>query len=79
MSTLTVELPEALARELEQSGISLQQVEQLIVQLVQAYLDERQRAPTGGAQNPTVDSTGAAFARRVIANNRELFLELASR
>jgi metal-responsive CopG/Arc/MetJ family transcriptional regulator len=78
MSTLTVELPEALARELEQSGITTRQAEQLIVQLVQAYLGERQRAQTGGQQYPVVDSTGAAFARRVIANNRELFLELAS-
>lgn len=70
MSGFRVELPEALVQRLEQGGMTSSEVETLVIQLVRAFLAEQERTP---------GNAGAAFARRVIANNRELFLELAQR
>ncbi len=72
MFTLTIELPETLAQQVETSGITKQRLEHVVIQLVRAYLDEREHVKETW-------SDGAEFARRVIGNNRELFAELARR
>ncbi|HYN86910.1 MAG TPA: hypothetical protein VER55_00200 [Ardenticatenaceae bacterium] len=74
MSAVTIELPEALIREIEARGLSQPQLEEVIIKLVQAYLQESQEESFLPEQDWT---DGATFARQVIAKNRELFEELA--
>ncbi|MBE7468505.1 MAG: hypothetical protein HS114_05150 [Anaerolineales bacterium] len=77
MATLTIEVPEDLAQQIEQRGFSSQRLEQMFVNFVQIYLQEFDRQEA----QPTVNSSGlldgATFARQVIGKNRELFEELA--
>ena len=42
MTTLTIELPESLTRQLEVTGISLPQLNQVMAQLIQLYLQNLQ-------------------------------------
>jgi len=71
MSTLTIELPRTMSLEIQRRGISKERLEKGFVEI---YLQETK--PTH-LVSPVEWSDGAEFARRVIANNRELFEELA--
>jgi len=74
MTTLTIELPDALVQQAHARKISPQRLERVIIRFVELYLEE------ADAASQTARSTWsdpAEFARRVIANNRELFEELA--
>jgi hypothetical protein len=75
MTTLTIELPEPLAQQVQAHGISPQRLEEAIIHFVQIYLEESQEAQLSSAGTGLTD--GSKFARQVIANNRELFEELA--
>ena len=75
MTTLTIELPEPLAQQVQAHGISPQRLEEAIIHFVQFYLEESQNAQPSSTRTDWAD--GSQFARRVIANNRELFEELA--
>lgn len=81
MTTLTIELPDELAQQVQRRGISQQRLEQALVYLVQELLrewDQQLTTPDTETTSPQPTwSDGEAFARRVIANNRELFEELA--
>ncbi len=77
--TLTIELPDSLAHQLRGRGISQERLEQVIADFVQELLREWDEAPAGNAASHLPLSDGATFARRVIANNRDLFDELARR
>jgi hypothetical protein len=74
MTVLTVELPEMLAQQIQKRGISSQRLERMFIQFVQAYLHEHE---AGSASATPTLFEGEAFARQIIANNRELFEELA--
>ncbi|TGO02339.1 hypothetical protein PN36_26560 [Candidatus Thiomargarita nelsonii] len=75
MATLTIELPEILAHQIQTYGISKQSLEQMFVRLVQTYLHKYKLAN----ENPTADVAldGETFARHMISNNRTLFEELS--
>jgi hypothetical protein len=75
MATLTIELPESLAQRAQAHGISPQRLEEAIIHFVRIYLAESEETPLSVAETSLID--GAQFARQVIANNRELFEELA--
>lgn len=79
--TLTIELPDELAQRLQGRGISQERLEKVVTQFVQELLreweDETSTDPTETATPQLTWSNGTDFARRVIANNRELFDELA--
>ncbi len=81
MATLTIELPDELAQQLQGRGISQERLEKVITHVVQELLQEWEEKPsTRSMETATPQSAwsdGAAFARQVIANNRELFDELA--
>ena len=81
MATLTIELPDELAQQVQRRGISQQRLEQALIYLVQELLrewDQQLTTPDAETTSPQPTwSDGEAFARRVIANNRELFEELA--
>ncbi|PKO22801.1 MAG: hypothetical protein CVU38_07515 [Chloroflexi bacterium HGW-Chloroflexi-1] len=74
MSPLTIELPETLSLEVQRNGVSLERLEQAVSNFVKIYLQEVKHTATAFRSEW---SDGATFARRVIANNRELFEELA--
>ena len=75
MASLTIELPESLAQQAQAHGISPQRLEEAIIHFVQIYLEESQDAQLSSPETGLIN--GSQFARRVIANNRELFEELA--
>jgi hypothetical protein len=73
MTTLTIELPDAIAQHIRDRKISPERLEHVILHFVEAYLQENE---SSGFQSATW-SDSKDFARRVIANNRALFEELA--
>lgn len=75
MSTLTIELPERVSQEIHHSGVPQRRIEKAVVDFLELYLQEVKRMPSIHSQ--TTWSDGAEFARRVIADNRALFEELA--
>jgi hypothetical protein len=79
MESLVIALPERLQQQAEEQGISQQRLQELVIQVVEAYLLESQeQLEHAGSRNPDIQwADGKAFARRVIARNRELFEELA--
>jgi hypothetical protein len=74
MTTLTIELPDALAQQVQARKISPQRLERVLIRFMELYLEEADVVLE--TANPTW-SDPAEFAHRVIANNRELFEELA--
>ena len=77
MTTLTVELPQPLARQIESSGMSKPQLENIVVQLIEAYLSESEQLKAQAPASRIVWTDSALFARRVISNNHALFEALA--
>ncbi|NIW98540.1 MAG: hypothetical protein GWN13_09920 [Phycisphaerae bacterium] len=75
MATLTIELPDELMQQVERRGISQQRLEKIVLHVVQFYLHEWDEILPDDNEPEWTD--GEAFARRMIANNRELFEELA--
>jgi hypothetical protein len=75
MMTLTIELPDELVQQVRGRGISQQRLESAIIELIRACIREWDAIESTAKQSAWSD--GEAFARRVIANNRKLFEELA--
>jgi hypothetical protein len=73
MTTLTIELPDTIAQHMRDRKIPPERLEHVILHFVEAYLQENESL---GIQSATW-SDSKDFARRVIANNRALFEELA--
>ena len=80
MATLTIELPDELAQQIQGLGIPQERLETVVARVVQEFLrewDETAASPSGMVESQPTWSDATAFARRVIANNRDLFDELA--
>ena len=81
MATLTIKLPDELVEQVQNRGISQQRLENVVIFLVQEFLRELDETLPDSEMSPTSTESswtdGEAFARRMIANNRELFEELA--
>ncbi len=73
MTTLTIELPDTIAQHIRERKIPPERLEHVILHFVEAYLQENE---SSGFQSAAW-SDSKDFARRVIANNRALFEELA--
>ena len=74
MAALTIELPDSLLQQIYARNIPPHRLENAIAQFVELYLEESE-ATLQAIESAWTDP--AEFARRVIANNRELFEELA--
>jgi hypothetical protein len=74
MTTLTIELPDALVQQISAKKVSQQRLESAIIEFVELYLKESDKAAQSGE---LAWSDPHEFAHRVIANNRELFEKLA--
>jgi hypothetical protein len=81
MSTLNLELPEILFQQIQTHKISLQSLEKMFTRMVQEYINEYKATVINEKESPTSTTSialdGETFARQVIANNRQLFEELA--
>lgn len=75
MDRVIIELPQSLSEAIQQRHISRQRLEGAVISFLDVYLRELDRQGASGVDQFAGD--GAAFARRVIANNRELFETLA--
>lgn len=75
MTTLTLELPQALVQEVQSRGISQQGLNGMFIQMVELYLEESQVPAVKTRESALPD--GAKFARRLISENRSLFDRLA--
>ena len=73
--TLAIELPVALTEQIQARQISDKQIEAVAVAAVEIWLTQ---APTEPSANRFSESA-ASFTRRLIAQNRQLFDELAQR
>jgi len=77
MSILNIELPKILF----QHKISLQSLEKMFTRMVQEYINEYKATVISDKESLTSTTSitldGETFARQVIANNRQLFEELA--
>lgn len=62
MTTLTVELPEPLTQQLQNSGLSPEQVEPLIIRLVQLYLYQQEVRATVNLFEQAVPATAGEAA-----------------
>jgi len=81
MSTLNLELPEILFQQIQTHKISLQSLEKMFTRMVQEYINEYKTTVISDKKSLTSTTSialdGETFARQVIANNRQLFEELA--
>lgn len=75
MDRMIIELPQSLSEAIQQRHISRQRLEGAVISFLDVYLRELDRQPV--SETDQLAGDGAAFARRVIANNRELFETLA--
>jgi hypothetical protein len=74
--TVTLELPDALKRRLEAEDISESQLRSVLLAVIEAWLQERAQKSQPAER---FKQSAAPFARRLIAQNRALFEELARR
>ena len=70
--TLTLELPESLTQELRERQVPEKEMQAIAVAALEAWLAERY--PEAGGR---FAESAVPFARRLIAQNRELFETLA--
>lgn len=78
--TVTIELPESVAQELDQRHISSHQVRAFVIEVVEAWLRVQSTESTSDvANNQASRFAGAAvpFAEKLVRENRELFERLA--
>ena len=80
MTTMTLELPDSLAQQLQQKHVSPQLVQSVAVAALEFWLANADELPQDTAQASTrFTESGADFARRLIQQNRALFEALAQR
>ncbi len=78
MTTLTFELPDRLAAKLAAEGGPRERIEAFLVGAVEAWLRRKRRADEP-AWSGAFEESAADFVDQLIADNCELFEELAGR
>lgn len=73
MTTLTIEFPETVAKQVQEKGLSPQQSQSLIVRFVELCL----AATNENTKAHHQWTDGTDFAKQIIMNNRDLFEELS--
>lgn len=78
MATLTIELPDHLARELATKSIPRERLDSFVVEALQAWLQRLKAAAPGAvAWSGAFQGSAAKFVDQLIEDNQELFDELA--
>jgi hypothetical protein len=78
--TLTIDLPESVAQELDHRHISSQQVRAFVIEVVEAWLRIRSTETATAPIEKTgsrFSSSATGFAEKLVRENRELFERLA--
>lgn len=75
--TLTLELPDALARLLREREIGEQEIKSITLAALEVWL--AQEGQGTAARQGRFSENAVQFARQLVAQNRELFLTLANR
>jgi hypothetical protein len=80
MSTLTIDLPKALAEAIQNQNVSLEEIQTVIVKALEDWLQSR-AGPEGengqDARRSRFGTSAAPFAEKLIEENRALFERLA--
>jgi len=77
--TMTIELPESVAQELDQRHISNHQVRAFVIEVVEAWLRIQSREQDTDNQNreSRFYQSALVFAEKLVRENRDLFEQLA--
>jgi len=78
-STITLELPEALASQIDEQQVSEQQLQAVLTAMLETWLAQRAGIQEAIAKSGRFSQSAIPFARRLVAQNRPLFEELAKR
>ena len=73
MATITLELPDEVVDHLQARGLAQAEIEVIIVRWLREFVEEG-----AGPAAPASWGDGSAFARQLIAGNRDLFTQLAA-
>jgi hypothetical protein len=72
-STITLEVPEALALQMDEQRVSEQELQAVLTVMLETWLAQR----AGIAKPGRFSQSAIPFAKRLVAQNRALFEELA--
>jgi hypothetical protein len=78
-STITLELPEALASQMDEQRVSEQELQAVLTAMLETWLAQRAGIQEAVAKPGRFSRSAIPFARRLVAQNRTLFEELAKR
>lgn len=80
MTTLTLELPETVAQQLQQKHIDEKEIKAVALAAVELWLEHLgQPSPSETRQSGRFEESAVPFIRRLILRNKELFETLARR
>jgi hypothetical protein len=77
MTTLLLDLPEAIARRLRERNVTEQEVKAIAVAALEVWLEQAGSSQAGASHE--FGESAIPFVRRLIAQNRTLFETLAQR
>jgi len=76
-STITLELSEALASQMDEQQVSEQELQAVLTAMLETWLAQRASWQETIAEPGRFSQSAIPFARRLVAQNRALFEELA--
>jgi hypothetical protein len=76
-STITLEIPETLALQIDEQQISEQELQAVLTAMLETWLAQRASSQEAMAKPGRFSQSAIPFARRLVAQNRVLFEELA--
>ena len=79
MTTVTLELPDALAQQLRQKQVGEKEIQAVAVAAIEFWVANADQFLATARASSRFTESGASFARRLIQQNRALFATLASR
>jgi hypothetical protein len=78
-STITLEIPEILALQMDEQQVSDQELQAVLTAMLETWLAQRASWQEAIAKPGRFSQSAIPFARRLVAQNRVLFEELAKR
>ena len=78
-STITLKVPEALALQMDEQQVSEQELQAVLTAMLEVWLAQRTSRQETISEPGRFSQSAIPFARRLVAQNRALFEELAKR
>ena len=76
-NTITLEIPEILALQMDEQQVSDQELQTVLTAMLETWLAQRAGSQEAMAKPGRFSQSAIPFARRLVAQNRALFEELA--